>query len=205
MLRTLGATLLLFMGLSTGGAAQQADLDGVGYELGAPDAGTTVVEYGDFACGACGQFARDTWPTIKSEFIDTGLVRWKMVPFELGFRNSDEGARAGECAAEQDMFWPVHDQLYEEQAAWIGERRPKDRLIAIAVDAGVDEAAFRHCYDEKLGEDRTKAANRAARTDGIRGTPTFFVNGFQVQGALPIDAFRELLRQVEGVAPPGHR
>lgn len=193
MIRTLAASLLLLTGFSAGAVAQEAELEGVGYELGATDAPITVVEYADFACGACGQFARDTWPTLKSEFIDTGLVRWRMVPFELGFRNSDEGARAGECAGEQNMFWRVHDRLFEEQGAWIDERRPKDRLIAIAVDAGVEEASFRDCYDEELGEDRTKAANRAARTDGIRGTPTFFINGFQVQGALPIDAFRQLL------------
>lgn len=168
-------------------------LEGVGFTLGDPDAPVYVVEFADFACEACGQFARDVWPDVRAEFVETGRVFWRVVPFELGFRNSDEGARAGQCGAELGDFWGLHDALYEAQHTWLGERRPKDRLVAVAASAGFDADAFRQCYDDNPGRDRVKAANRAARDRRVRATPTFFIDGFMVQGALPLEAFRALL------------
>jgi protein-disulfide isomerase len=175
------------------GIAQDATLDGLGHDLGDPEAPVLVVEYGDFACSACAQFALNTWPTLRSEFVQTGRVRWKLVPFDLGFRNSEEGARAAECAADQDLFWEMHDVLFEHRDRWVDERNPKDELVALAGMVGAEDARFLRCYEEDTFEDRTEAANDAAKDAGVRGTPTFFVNGFQVQGALPADAFRPIL------------
>ncbi|MEX2468075.1 MAG: thioredoxin domain-containing protein [Gemmatimonadota bacterium] len=200
-----GALLALVVSLFAAStvASQKADLDGTGHELGDPDAPVVVVEYADFACGACAQFVEMTWPHIRREFVETGRVRWKVVPFELGFRNSEEGARAGECGAAQDMFWEFHDALYEHRDAWVDERNPKDELVTLAERTGLDADRFLECYENETFEDRTKAANDAARTDGVRGTPTFFINGFQAQGALPIEAFRTLLEDAAG--SPGGR
>ncbi len=173
--------------------AQEADLDGIAYEKGSPDAPVVVVEYADFACSACGQFAREVWPELERRYIETGKVRWRFVLFELGFRNSDEAARAGHCGAELGDFWRLHDALFRAQHRWLEERKPKDALIAVAAEAGFDAGAFRACYDDNPGKDRTKKANRAARKDGVRATPTFFINGFRIQGALPRETFFELL------------
>jgi protein-disulfide isomerase len=179
------------------GIAQDATLDGLGHDLGHPEAPVLVIEYGDFACSACAQFALNTWPTLRSEFVETGRVRWKLVPFDLGFRNSEEGARAAECAADQDLFWEMHDVLFEHRDHWVDERNPKDELLALADEVGVEDARFLSCYEAKTFEDRTEAANEAAKDAGVRGTPTFFVNGFQVQGALPVDAFRSILMDAQ--------
>lgn len=191
------AALTLALAAPLAASAQEADLEGIAYDIGDPDAPVVVVEYADFACGACGQFARDTWPDVKREFIDTGRVFWRFVPFELGFRNSDESVRMGHCGARLGDFWALHDALYESQSEWIDERRPKDLLIGVAVRLGHDEEAARACYDDDPGKDRTKDANRAARKDGVRATPTFFVNGFQMQGALPLELWVELIQRVE--------
>lgn len=177
---------------------QEADLSGVGYVLGSVDAPVTVVEYGDFACSACAQFARDTWPTIRERYVEAGRVRWRMVPFELGFRNSDEGARAAQCAAEQDAFWQMHDALFLRREEWVGERRPGRILVGLAAAIGIDAGQFEECYDEGRGRERTEAANRAAHGDGVRGTPTFFIGGFRVQGAIPLETFVELIERATG-------
>lgn len=200
MIRALVPAVIISLALAgspQGGTAQEGDLHGVGHDLGDPDAPVLVVEYGDFACGACAQFALDTWPTIRSEFIDTGRVRWKMIPFELGFRNSEEGARAAECAAGQGMFWEMHDALFEHRDQWSDERNPKDALVELAATSGLDASTFVDCYEDETFEDRTEDANDAADDAGVRGTPTFFINGFQVQGALPAAAFRTLLADAE--------
>ncbi len=177
--------------------AQEADLDGVAYDVGDPDAPVVVVEYGDFACDACGEFARESWPALKRDFVDTGRVRWRFVLFELGFPNSDESARAGHCGALLGDFFELHDALYRMQAAWNVGRHPDDRLIEIAGEHGYEPMTFRACYEDNPGKDRTRAANRAARRDGVRATPTFFINGFRVQGALPADVFAKLIEGAE--------
>lgn len=174
-------------------AGQDAELDGVGFEAGYPAAPVLVVEYADFACSACAEFALETWPEIERDFVDTGLVRWHFVPFELGFRNSEEGLRAAECAGRQNRFDAMHDALFARRSAWVDERRPDEALMSLAAHAGLDTFAFEACYEDGDLEDRTRSANRAARRDGVRGTPTFFVNGHRVQGALPIAEFRALL------------
>jgi len=202
--RRLATTLLwstAFLAWTHGGAAQAADLGEVGHELGDPGASVLVVEYADFACGACAQFALETWPDIRAEFVDTGRVRWKSVPFELGFRNSEEGARAAECGADQGMFWELRDVLYRHRERWVNEGNPRDALGALAEAAGLEAGRFASCYADKAFQARTRAANRAARTDGVRGTPTFFIDGFRVQGALPTEAFRLLLADAADGAP----
>lgn len=196
----LGMLLATLLPLPIQASAQEADLDGVGHWIGDEGAPVIVVEYSDFACGACAQFATTTWPVVHEEFVKPGKVRWLVVPFELGFRNSEEGARAGECAAGQNAFWAMHDALYRDREMWVDDRNPKDELVDIARSEGLDAERFRACYEDKSFESRTKAANKAARSDGVRGTPTFFINGFQVQGALPPETFRQLLSDAD--APP---
>ena len=183
----------LLMATATSVAGQEADREEVAFSRGSPDAPVVIVEYADFACSACAEFARDTWPEIERRYIETGVVRWYLIPFELGFRNSEEGARAGQCGATLGSFWAMHDVLFARRGDWEDLRNPEGRLAEIAVEAGLDATAFLNCYDENPGKDRTRAANRAAKDDGIRGTPTFFINGFRVQGALPLDAFVQLI------------
>lgn len=188
------AVALVALCAATDPAAGQDDGPArLGFSLGSPDASVIVVEYGDFACSACAQFAVSTWPTIRTRYVDSGQILWRMVPFELGFRNSEEGARAARCAAEQDAFWAMHDVLFARRDAWVGERSPEGALTALARSAGLDDARFEECYESDRMDDRMDAANRAAREKGVRGTPTFFIDGVAVQGALPVDAFVEIL------------
>ena len=179
---------------------QQANLEGIGFTLGSESAPVSIVEYADFACSACAEFATLTWPTLLSDYVEAGLVHWRFVLFEIGFRNSDEGARAGQCGYELGAFWELHDLLYERHDSWVGDRNPEDELTALAVEVGLDEEEFRDCYDDDPGEDRTDAANRAARADAVRGTPTFFIDGFRVQGAIPLELFEEMIRAATGSA-----
>ena len=187
------AALLLHTGSPPPLVGQEADLDGVGVVVGDPSAPITVVEYADFACGACATFALTTWPAVFRDYVETGQVQWRLVFFELGFRNSEKGARAGQCAARQNRFWEMHDALYARRHEWVDERKAHERLEAMAADVGLNMEDYRRCFDDDDAEDQRKAANRAAREDGIRGTPTFFINGFRVQGALPQAAFQALL------------
>ena len=192
---------------STLRAQEPVDLDSLGYLRGEPGAPVEIVEFGDFGCPACAAFAIRTWSDFQSEFIVTGIVAWRFVPFVLGsFRNSREAATAAECVADlaPEAFWSMHDVLYERREDWNRRRRPKGELRSLAEEVGVDGDAFEDCYDGRSAKERIDHNNDAAKALGVRATPTFFVNGRTVMGALTLSEWRLLIETVraQGAASP---
>lgn len=174
-------------------------VDQVGYDVGDPDAPVIVIEFSDFGCPYCARFALETYPEIHRDYIQTGKVVWKYVPFVMGtFPNGHHAAMAAECAGEQgdDLFWQMHDELYKEQRAWKATSEPEALFRDLAGRLGLDVDRFSNCFREGRGAPRTRAANQLAAYAGVRATPTFIINGFRVQGALPIDHFRMILDEI---------
>ncbi len=174
-------------------------LDDVGYDRGAPDAPILVIEFSDFGCPYCRQFALETYPALHRDFVETGRVRWKYVPFALGiFPNGAEAARAAECAAEQgeERFWAMHDLLYERQREWKSTGEPDALFGRLAAELRLDGRRFASCYREDRRAARTRIANQLAAYANVRATPTFFANGQRIEGALPLEQFRAVLERM---------
>ncbi len=170
------------------------EVAGLGYSLGDPAAPIHVVEFMDLGCRECRRFAEETFPSIQEEYVSTGRVYWQVIPYVSGLQpNGEQGARAAECAADQDAFWPMHDALYEHQTEWWTKRRPQRQHRRYAEALDLDTDRFGRCYREKETGERTAANTEAALRAGVRGTPTFFVNGRMVLGALPVELFRAVL------------
>ncbi len=177
-------------------AELQGVAEGIGHVRGSPDAPVIVIEFSDFGCPYCGMFALGTYPTLHQEYVETGKVKWHYIPFVMGmFPNGAEATRAAECAAEQgeEAFWAMHDLLYERQTGWKSARDPETLFRKYAAELELDDARFTSCYKEDRVRDRMQASNALAARAGVRATPTFFVNGRPIQGALPLDHFRLLL------------
>ena len=137
-----------------------------------------------------------TFPTLRKEYVEAGKVRWRFVPFVLGmFPNGSEAMRASACVAEQgdDAFWAMHDTLFAAQEAWKGARDADPLFRRYAEAAGADGEAYMACYRHPRSADRVAAARALATDVGVRSTPTFFVNGRMIQGALPLEEFRTVL------------
>lgn len=166
----------------------------VGHGFGSDTAPVTVIEFSDFGCPFCRMFAVATFPELRREYVDTGLVRWIYVPIVTGgFRNGAEAARAGECAAEQGRFAEMKDRIYITRKDWTDTRRPEEVFAAIARDLALDTEKFAVCYRENSPADRIRYNNLAASAAGVRATPTFVIDGRIIEGALPVESFRSLL------------
>ena len=175
---------------------QLSELDDVGFDRGDPSAPVLVVEFADFGCAACAQFAVSTFRTIDEQLIGTGRVRWKLIPFELGvFKRSSEATVAAICAAQQGHFWQFHDSLFANPRRWQSPRKPLSEFRDIAIHVGIDTAAFVQCYESDSARDESKRLRRTAREAGVRGTPTFFVGERKLEGAPPSDEFISLLKK----------
>ena len=170
-----------------------ADVADLGFDVGAASAPVAIVEFGDFGCSACAHFANETYALFSREFILSGRVKFKYVPFVMGsFPNSGDATKAALCAADQFSYWPMHARLYENRD-WLRLRDPKQKFEEFAAALDLDMAKFRDCYASDATKERIDTANRVARDLRIRGTPTFFINGREALGSITIEAWRRLL------------
>lgn len=177
--------------------AQRFDLAEMGYTAGAADAPIRVIEFSDFGCGYCRRFHVETYPTLHEEYVETGKVRWKYVPFVLGsFPNASEAAHAGECAIAQDRFPPLRRRLFRDQGEWRQADRPEETFVRFAREEGLDADRFRSCLEEERRADRVRRNVELGRRVGVRGTPTFIVQGYPLQGAQPVHVFRQIFERL---------
>lgn len=172
----------------------------VGINRGSAEAPVKVVELSDYGCGFCRQFHQETFPTLLAEFIDTGMVEWKFVPFVTGmFGNSVAVTEAAECVHAQnvDAFEAFSSRLWDEQSTWKGSDDPAAVVRPWATELGIDMAGYDTCLAEDQQLSRVASSTSLAQQLGVRGTPTFVVIGYPpLQGALPLDMFQQVLTAV---------
>lgn len=159
---------------------------------GDPNAPVTLVEFGDFNCGYCGRWARDTLPLIDQKYIQTGKVRMAYVHFPILGPDSMTAAEATECAAEQDNFWEYHNLAYANQ----GIGYTPANLIRLAGELNLDTAAFEACLTNFTDRTSLEDDIRLSQVMGVRGTPAFLVNGIPLAGAYPYENFEQI---IEGI------
>lgn len=119
----------------------------------------------------------------------TGKVRLVHKDFPLpSHAGALPAAEAARCAGAQGVFWEYHDLLYLSVPAF-----SRDDLVRYAGRLNLDRDAFTTCIDtQKLRKD-VEADVAEGRSIGVRGTPTFLINGTRLVGAQPIEAFREAI------------
>lgn len=202
-MRRSAALAVLAAAIATGAAAQvRGDFDAIGHVKGDPSAPIEIIEFADFACTFCGQFARETMPALERGWIETGRARFRFVSFNLSyFKPGRHAARAAECAAAQDGFWALHDVLYERQKEWLGKGGQKEKFSEWVAALGLDVERFLACWEENPGEADIERNMKLASSNRVRATPTFFVNGKRVEGALSLADFTAVLEAAQvGVA-----
>jgi len=91
---------------------------GDSYFKGDANAPVTIVEFSDYECPFCARFAKQTLPSIVSNYVDTGKVKMYFRDFPLGFhQNAQKAAEAARCAGEQngnEGYFAMHDKIFAE-------------------------------------------------------------------------------------------
>jgi protein-disulfide isomerase len=174
-----------------------------GYVLGHDSAPVTIIEYADFECGACAQFAVLTGPDVKQRLVQTGRVRWVFRDFPLdGHPNSMPAHLAAACAGEQGRFWEMHDQLYFNHRRWVLEARPQRRIRELAeAIPGIDRRRFAECQESAQYQSRVLATRQIGLERRVSSTPTFEINNLRVTGALGYDSLRALVDKAAARTP----
>ena len=138
---------------------------------GARHAPVMVVEYGDFECPNCKQAA----PAVKlllERFEERVCYVWRHFPLTEVHPHALMAAQAAEAAAAQDKFWQMHDVLFENQT-----HLDAHHLRGYAERLGLDMSRYTAEMDDEIYLQRVREHMESGRQSGVRGTPTFFVNG----------------------------
>lgn len=166
--------------------------------LGDPKAPVTIVEYASLTCSHCATFHTKTFPVLKSKYIDTGKVYFIMREFPFD-PVSTAAFMLARCLP-QDKYQAMVTSLFETQKSWAFGSNPAQGLLTIAKQAGMSEADFEKCLsDKELAEKVQASAQYANKELGVDSTPTFFINGKKVAGALtPEDLDKEIGPLLQG-------
>lgn len=155
--------------------------------LGAEDAPLTVVEYVSFTCGFCADFHANSFPALKSEYIDAGKVRF----IQRDVYHDELGIYAGVLArcGGDDKYYAVSGMLLDEQKRWRDAGSPEDvvaNLRKIGLKAGMTEEQMDACWqDTAKGEQLIATFMHNAQLAGFPDlrvpTPTFLIGEDRIQ------------------------
>ncbi len=162
-------------------------------QRGPADAWVTVVEFGDFECPYCRMEEPVLGDLAAIYGADLRLV-WKHFPLTGIHPHAQAAAVAAECANAQGRFWEMHDLL-------LATALDDATLLADAGQVpGLDVAAWQACLGTAAPADRVAADVALGASLGVGGTPTFYVNGVPVIGAVPESELRAVVDQARGRA-----
>lgn len=178
-----------------------------GYARGSDSAAILVHEYADFTCPVCGQFAVLTFPDIEARLIQTGKIQWRFHDRPLGTSNPEHeftyvASHAAACAGEQDRFWEMEFQLFNNQSVWAWHRgrSPEGDFRSYAQAIGLDLSRYDDCMKTGRYRARIQAEERAAEAMAINSTPTFIIGDLRIPGALAYDDFKRVIDSVSARA-----
>jgi protein-disulfide isomerase len=165
--------------------------------LGPADAKVTIIEYASVTCSHCAAFHKDTYPVLKSRYIDAGKVRFTLREFPL-----DPLATAGFMLARcegESKYYPITDLLFDTQRNWAFVDKPLDALQQMLKQAGISQEKFEACLrDQKLYDAVNAVRKRAEEQFKVNATPTFFINGQRHGGSLSIDEMEKIIKPMLG-------
>ncbi len=176
--------------------------------MGDPNAPIKIVEFSDYHCGHCGDFALNTEPILVEEYVETGDVHfvYRTAGGMIGGDESLLSAEASYCAGEQNKFWEMHDIIFANQTSSFDE----GIMAKWAETVGVEMDAYDACMSTSKYLERANQDEADAQAAGISGTPSFIisyvVDGEVIEqllpGNYPIEAFRQVID--EGLAATGN-
>ncbi|HLF53775.1 MAG TPA: thioredoxin domain-containing protein [Candidatus Nanoarchaeia archaeon] len=177
--------------------------------LGAEDAAVIIYEFSDFSCPFCAAAEGANFevvnqlksrvpgweaplPAIKKEYIDTGKVKlvFKYFPGH-GAASAAHAVAFGLHKQKPELFWKFAEKAFVSQST--SNLDDINKMKALAKDLGANETELNAYLDSKEYETQLSSDIKMAGENGVRGTPTFFINGQIIAGAQPFSVFKEAI------------
>ncbi len=167
--------------------------------IGDVKAPVTIVEFASMSCPHCAAFEQNVFPRVRSNYIDTGKVRYVFREFPLDIKAASASVLA-RCIANgnAEKYFGAIDTLFKQQDALMTQT--KETMLSIGRQAGLDDKGVEDCVGDQSAMDKLSADETfAAKELKVDATPTFFINGEMVKGAMSFEEFeakfKPLLRE----------
>jgi protein-disulfide isomerase len=165
--------------------------------LGPANATVTITEYASMTCPHCSAFNEAVFPKIKSEYIDSGKVRYVFREFPLDIKAA-AGSMLARCIAKDDAgkYFAVIDMLFKQQNDWV-TKNTTETLTRIGKQAGLSQQAVEDCLKDQALLDKIAADQKyASEVLKVNSTPTFFINGEVIKGEASFDEFDKKIKSM---------
>ena len=163
--------------------------------LGPATSPVTITEYASMTCGHCANFNETVFPKIKSEFIDSGKIRYVFREFPLDIKAA-AGSMLARCIAKEDAgkYFAVIDMLFKQQNDWV-TKNTTETLTRIGKQAGLSQQAVEDCLKDQALLDKIAADQKfASEVLKVNSTPTFFINGEMIKGETSFEEFDKRIK-----------
>lgn len=160
-----------------------ASADPVRGDASAP---VTIVEFSDYQCPFCAR-VNPTLAKVRETYGNKVKIVFKDFPLPNHLQ-APKAAEAAHCAAEQGKYWEMHDAMFANQRAL-----EVPGLKQAAASLGLDATAFSQCLDSGKHAATVTAGMGQGQRLGVNSTPTLYINGRPIIGALPFDAFKQVI------------
>jgi protein-disulfide isomerase len=165
--------------------------------IGPANASVTITEYASMTCPHCANFNEAVFPKLKSEFIDSGKVRYVFREFPLDIKAA-AGAMLARCIAKDDApkYFAVIDLLFRQQNEWV-MKNTTETLTRIGKQAGLSQQQVEDCLKDQALLDKIAADQKYANEVlKVNSTPTFFINGEMLKGETSFDEFSKRINSL---------
>jgi protein-disulfide isomerase len=165
--------------------------------LGPANATVTVTEFASMTCPHCAAFTEKVFPKIKTEYIDSGKIRFVFREFPLDVKAA-AGSMLARCIAKDDAgkYFAVIDMLFRQQNEWV-LKNTTETLIRIGKQAGLSQQQVEDCLKDQALLDKIAADQKyASEVLKVNSTPTFFINGEMVKGEQSFEEFDKRIKSL---------
>jgi protein-disulfide isomerase len=168
---------------------------------GNKDAKVVLVNFDDFECPFCSRMHQTLFPELLKEYGDRVQFVYKDYPLSEIHPWATHAAVDANCLAAQnnDAYWDFADHIHANQREINSEKARDAQFVVLdrlTTEQGqkhsLDQAKLQACIKAQI-EDTIKASKVEAESVGVTATPTLFVNGQEMDGALPISELRAAL------------
>ena len=167
------------------------------FVLGSPESPITIIEYASMSCSHCADFHNDTLESLKTEYIDTGKVKFVFRDFPFNYP-ALVGSMIIRCVP-NDARYQYMNALYKLQKNWVRREHSdtKKELYKIMQSGGMQQEDFDACLsDINLENDILEDVMNAQKEFNIRSTPSFIINGVLYSGNKNIKEFRQIIDKI---------
>jgi protein-disulfide isomerase len=173
----------------------RADVAVTGAPFKGPErAAVTIVKFEDFQCPYC-KTVQPTYQELLKRYNGKVRLVHKDLPLDAIHPQARQAAEAARCAGEQGKFWEYHDTLYANSP-----KAGVEELKSHAKEVGLNVSSFEQCFTSGKFKGLVQKDLSEGAQLGVTGTPTFFINGREISGAQPVEAFAAIIDEELGQA-----